>query len=390
MAKAQADSPFKRFRQLARKLVAAPKAEVQDRGMTRADQDRGGSVKGQYALAGERDIEGRDRDLAADVRDREAEQRDREAEARDDAAGDLDRTAGDRAASERQHAAGEGARAPSGHAEAADNRAHAIIDRKVAAEDRAQAAKDREDSGTDELTAVRRREAGLAARDRDVAAGLRDREAEARDDAAGDLDRTAGDRAASDRQYAADEGAQAASGRAEAADYRAQAINDRKLAAEDRARAAKDREDSGTDELTGASRRGAGLAAIGREINRAERLSGELVAAYVDVDGLKTTNDATGHAAGDTLLIAVADSLRACLRSYDVITRVGGDEFVCVLPGIAVEHARRRFEAVSALLAAIRPGASITVGFARLQTGDSTDDLIQRADDDGSRARRRG
>jgi GGDEF domain-containing protein len=112
-------------------------------------------------------------------------------------------------------------------------------------------------------------------------------------------------------------------------------------------RPAKDREDSGTDELTGVSRRGAGLAAIGREINRVQRVGGELVAAYVDVDGLKATNDTRGHAAGDALLIAVADSLRACLRSYDVITRVGGDEFVCALPGIAVDQARRRFEAVS-------------------------------------------
>ena len=141
--------------------------------------------------------------------------------------------------------------------------------------------------------------------------------------------------------------------------------------------------------MSGASRRGAGLAAIGREISRQQRVSGELVAAYVDVDGLKTTNDATGHAAGDILLVAVAGSLRACLRTYDLITRVGGDEFVCALPGIGIENARRRFEAVSAMLATELPGASITVGFARLQDGDSTDDLIQRADDDVSRARRR-
>jgi len=114
------------------------------------------------------------------------------------------------------------------------------------------------------------------------------------------------------------------------------------------------------------------------------------VAAYVDVDGLKTTNDTMGHTAGDTLLVAVANSLRACLRSYDVITRVGGDEFVCILPGISVENARRRFEAVSEMLAAVLTGASITVGFARLQEGDSTDGLIQRADDEVSRARRRG
>jgi diguanylate cyclase (GGDEF)-like protein len=222
-------------------------------------------------------------------------------------------------------------------------------------------------------------ERDLAAHERDVAAELRDREADARDDAAGDLHRTAGHRAASDREQAAADLASAASARAEAANDRAQAISDRKDAAHDRAQAARDREDSGTDELTGVRRRGAGLAAIQREIDRARRTSGELVAAFVDVDGLKAENDARGHAAGDTMLIAVAGSLRACLRSYDVITRVGGDEFVCVLSGIAVEEARRRFEAASARLAA-DPGGSITIGFADLRADDSADDLIQRAD----------
>jgi diguanylate cyclase (GGDEF)-like protein len=112
------------------------------------------------------------------------------------------------------------------------------------------------------------------------------------------------------------------------------------------------------------------------------------VAAFVDVDGLKAEN-VRGHAAGDTMLVAVADSLRACLRSYDVITRVGGDEFVCVLSGIAVEHARPRFEAASAKLAAGCPGASITFGFAQLRAGESADDLIQRADEEVLRARSR-
>ena len=225
-------------------------------------------------------------------------------------------------------------------------------------------------------------ERDIEGRDRDLAADVRDREAEQRD-------REAAARDDAESHQAEGDGTRPPSGRAEAADNRAQAINDRRVAAEDRAQAAKDREDSGTDELTGVSRRGAGLAAIGREINRAQRVNGELVAAYVDVDGLKETNDTRGHAAGDTLLIAVAESLRACLRSYDVITRVGGDEFVCVLPGIAVDHARRRFGAVSAMLAEGRSGASVTVGLARLQAGDSVDDLIQRADDEISNARRR-
>ena len=60
-----------------------------------------------------------------------------------------------------------------------------------------------------------------------------------------------------------------------------------------------------------------------------------------------------------------------------------------MLPRIVVENARRRFDAVTEMLKTVRPGASITVGFARLQAGDSTEGLIQRGDDEVSRARRR-
>jgi len=341
------------------------------------------------------------RDLDADLRDLAAQERDVAAELRDLTAGDLDRLAGHRAESDRQYATDERARGASGGAEAAENRAQAINDRKLAADDRVQAEKDREGqpsgaSGTEPETFESTGEGHVAGRDRDLAAQGRDVAAELRD-------LRAGLRAASDRQYAADEGARAASGGAGAAQNRTRASNDRRIAADDRsldshdrkaaaydrAQAARDREDSGIDELTGALRRGTGLAAIGREIDRARRLQVELVAAYVDVDGLKVENDTRGHAAGDTLLVAVAGALRASLRTYDVITRVGGDEFICVLSGITIEYARLRFEAASGKLAADPAGTSFTVGFAQLQAEESANDLIYRADADLLKARSR-
>jgi diguanylate cyclase (GGDEF)-like protein len=100
------------------------------------------------------------------------------------------------------------------------------------------------------------------------------------------------------------------------------------------------------------------------------------------VDGLKRVNDSQGHLAGDSLLIAVADSLRGCLRSYDLIMRFGGDEFVCALPNVDVRGVRRRFAEVSATLATGSARASITVGFAELGVEDSAEDLIRRADAD--------
>jgi diguanylate cyclase (GGDEF)-like protein len=189
-------------------------------------------------------------------------------------------------------------------------------------------------------------------------------------------------RAENDRASAADDRARAADERTRAAEERAQSAQDRMLAARDRAQAAVDREASETDELTHVRRRGAGMAQLQREIDRAHRTPEELVVTFIDVDGLKAVNDNDGHLAGDSLLLAVADSLRACLRSYDLIMRFGGDEFVCVLPNADVKRVRQRFADVSNALASGPTKGSITVGFAELGEDDSAEDLIRRADAD--------
>jgi len=147
----------------------------------------------------------------------------------------------------------------------------------------------------------------------------------------------------------------------------------------ERALAAAYREVSEIDELTRVRRRGAGLKQMGREIDRARRTGESLVVAFVDVDGLKRVNDTQGHLAGDMLLRAVAGSLRAGVRSYDLIMRFGGDEFVCALPNAGIDGARQRFIDVSSALAGDPCGGSITVGFAELRENDSSEDLIGRA-----------
>lgn len=68
--------------------------------------------------------------------------------------------------------------------------------------------------------------------------------------------------------------------------------------------------------------------------------------AFLDLDGLKQINDRQGHDAGDRHLIRFADALRGQLREGDVLARVGGDEFVVLMPGIGQDASARRIEAI--------------------------------------------
>jgi PleD family two-component response regulator len=76
----------------------------------------------------------------------------------------------------------------------------------------------------------------------------------------------------------------------------------------------------------------------------------------------------------------VARAIHAHLRSYDVVTRVGGDEFVCSLAGQDVPGARARFGEVANDLADAIDGATITVGLTEYAPDDTLDVLVRRAD----------
>jgi diguanylate cyclase (GGDEF)-like protein len=166
---------------------------------------------------------------------------------------------------------------------------------------------------------------------------------------------------------------------------REQAALDREQAKLDRAQSALDRVSSARkdyliDELTGIFRRGPGLRELQHEIDRARRQAHSLVVAFIDVNGLKSVNDREGHAAGDQVLREVAGALRQGLRSYDLLLRYGGDEFVCVLSEADIEHAEQRLRGVADVLGQAPTHASIDWGLAELAATDSLDDLVDRAD----------
>jgi diguanylate cyclase (GGDEF)-like protein len=237
----------------------------------------------------------------------------------------------------------------------------------------------------DETAAAR----GQTAVDRDRAAALRDRGAEGRDELARlhDLEDDTGAsyedvvlRAQRDRYRAAADRAKAADDRKRAADDRAAAARERAAARHSRTEAMDALTVAATDELTGAWTRRFGLVQVARELERAHRVGAKLVVAFVDIDGLKEVNDRRGHMAGDALLRLVGETLRANVRTYDVLVRYGGDELLCAMPNVTTADATSRFENIAAALTAVGTGRSVTFGLAEAQAGDSLEDLIGRAD----------
>lgn len=299
--------------------------------------------------------------------------------ARDEAAERRD-TAGDA----RDHAAGERDGSAEQRDEASSRRD--LGDRR----DDAGARRDRDGARRDSAAARRDHEAELdAAVGEPMTTAQLLRLAQSRHAAASDRSRASEDRKAAagergdaqrDRGIARDEREAGARERAKSQLDRSEAEHDRETALADRGASAVELEDSSHDALTGAYLRGTGFAELKREIVRARRDRQPLVVAFVDVDGLKAANDSRGHAAGDRLLCAVADALRAKLRAHDLIIRYGGDEFVCVVSGLNAAAAATRLGLVNIALEALPEPASVTIGLAELAAGDGAADLIARAD----------
>jgi diguanylate cyclase (GGDEF)-like protein len=301
--------------------------------------------------------------------DQTASDADHAAAAADQQAADSDQRASarDQAAAAREHVGALPDPEP-------DEDRHITAEREANAAVRAFTSLGRAREAAERDEAARVRDAGAIARDR--ATEARDRAAELREDALALEDADAGAAVQALRETARVLRATAAADRARAAADRRRAAEDRARAAEDRRHAQADLRRAHLDDLTGVYTRGFGLLNMEHEIERAHRSGDSLVLAFLDVDGLKQINDQDGHAAGDAVLRAVGEALRANTRSYDVVVRVGGDEFNVSFSGTVLDAARARVAQIRVAL----PGVSISCGLAELRPGESLRDLTARGD----------
>src|ERR1700735_60815 len=137
------------------------------------------------------------------------------------------------------------------------------------------------------------------------------------------------------------------------------------------------------DQLTGLYNRRSGEQRLAQEISRAQRHGRPLTILLMDIDGLKQVNDTHGHAAGDTLLKGFADRLQRAIRGSDLAVRLGGDEFMALLPECRAEEVRHvlaRIEGLEFEFNEEKISLHFSRGWTDYKPGESPQELLHRAD----------
>jgi diguanylate cyclase (GGDEF)-like protein len=143
-----------------------------------------------------------------------------------------------------------------------------------------------------------------------------------------------------------------------------------------------------TDELTQIHNRRSIFSILKQEMDRAKRHSRPLVVICMDIDYFKNVNDSYGHQAGDIVLTQVTKACSEALRTEDYVGRIGGEEYLVILPDTDIETGhlaaeRVRLAVESHDFAAIHPDLSVTISIGLtelLSPEDRREDLYNRAD----------
>jgi len=145
---------------------------------------------------------------------------------------------------------------------------------------------------------------------------------------------------------------------------------------------------SETDEMTSLQNKRSFNESLSKEIKKAARYSRKFSILLIDADNLKDVNDNYGHGAGDQLIKVLANTMKESLRTSDVIARIGGDEFVVLLPEADQTHAleageriRSATENTSFDREGRRVDMTVSIGIASYpDDGESLEGIMENAD----------
>jgi diguanylate cyclase len=142
-----------------------------------------------------------------------------------------------------------------------------------------------------------------------------------------------------------------------------------------------------TDPLTSLLNRRAFTALVDRYLDRMESQSTNGALLIIDIDHFKLINDTFGHDAGDNALIRIAETIRASVREFDVVGRLGGEEFSVLLTGVdeqravhVAENIRKRVATTELMLCGQACHVSVSIGGVTFTEEASFSDLYKHAD----------
>lgn len=138
------------------------------------------------------------------------------------------------------------------------------------------------------------------------------------------------------------------------------------------------------DSLTGLYNRRCGEQRLATEVARTQRSGLPLTVILMDLNGLKHVNDKYGHAAGDELLKYFAVRLNKGIRGSDLAVRLGGDEFMLLLPECKpeeVRHVLSRLSGVTVHVEGQMIPVTFSAGWANCVPGETPEELLKRADE---------
>ncbi len=142
------------------------------------------------------------------------------------------------------------------------------------------------------------------------------------------------------------------------------------------------------DPLTGVGNRRYAEANLNSKLNQLKRYGWSFGMLFIDIDDFKRINDVYGHLVGDEVLKMVAKTFVNSLRSFDIVCRWGGDEFIAIIVNVNEEQLHSIANKLSLLVkkAILSAGSdivqvSISVGATLARTTDTVDTLIKRADE---------